>query len=48
MYFNLMYCTLTMTKNTLLKGNSMLNIQKKKKKQKAKQTLRNLLSCACS
>lgn len=46
MYFNLKYCTLTMTKNTLLKSNSTLNIQKKK--QKAKQTFRNLLSCACS
>lgn len=34
MYFNLKYCTLTMTKNTLLKSNSTLNIPKKKKKQK--------------
>lgn len=34
MYFNLKYCTLTMTKNTLLKGNSILNIPKKKKKAK--------------
>lgn len=32
MYFNLKYCTLTMTKNTLLKSNSTLNIQKKSKK----------------
>lgn len=34
MYFNLKYCTLTMTKNTLLKSNSTLNIQYKKKSKK--------------
>lgn len=46
MYLNLKYCTLTMTKNTLLESNSTLNIRGEKKK--AKQTFRNLLSCACS
>lgn len=34
MYFNIKYCTLTMTKNTLLKGNSKYTKKKKKNKSK--------------